>query len=183
VEELAKAFGLVALLLVEPRALAGVVPGIVAGALVGLGFTTAENVGYLVLAAVQGGPPGLERALWVRAALGGFTHAVFTAAAGAGLGWARGPLARGWSRAGAPAAGLALAVLQHALWNAVVSPTITEILCNPVRPDGPCREAPEPAGLLVTIPLVVAAGLAPGAAGLAAAVAWARRRPAPAGSL
>ena len=111
VEEVTKAAGLVAILLLAPGALAGLVDGIVCGALVGLGFTMTENIRYLTLAALQGGSAGLDRALWVRVALGGFTHAVFTATAGAGLGWTRErprPPARSlW----VPAAVLAAAIL------------------------------------------------------------------------
>jgi len=61
VEEVTKAAGLVAILVLEPRALAGPVDGIVCGALVGLGFTTTENVRYLTMAALQGGSAGLDR--------------------------------------------------------------------------------------------------------------------------
>jgi protease PrsW len=173
IEEVTKAAGLVAILLIHPAALAGLMDGIVCGALVGLGFTMTENVRYLTLAALQSGPAGLDRALWVRAGLGGFTHAVFTATAGAGLGWAR-----EWPRARSrlvPAAALAAAILQHVLWNSLASQTIARALCNPVLPGGPCREAPEPTALLVTIPLVTAAGLAPGVLGLVALTVWARR--------
>ncbi|TMA85143.1 MAG: PrsW family intramembrane metalloprotease [Deltaproteobacteria bacterium] len=174
VEEVTKAAGLVAILLLAPGALAGLVDGIVCGALVGLGFTMTENIRYLTLAALQGGSAGLDRALWVRVALGGFTHAVFTATAGAGLGWTRERLpARSlW----VPAAVLAAAILQHVLWNTVTSRTIAQMLCNPTRPGGPCGDAPEPAALIVTIPLVTAAGLAPGVLGLVAAAVWAHRR-------
>ena len=66
VEEVTKAAGLVAILLLAPGALAGLVDGIVCGALVGLGFTMTENIRYLTLAALQGGSAGLDRALWVR---------------------------------------------------------------------------------------------------------------------
>jgi hypothetical protein len=166
--------GLVVILALRPDALAGLVDGIVCGALVGLGFTMTENVRYLTLAALQSGPAGLDQALWVRVGLGGFTHAVFTATAGAGLGWVREwPRAR-WVRV--PTAALAAAILQHAVWNSVASRTIARALCNPMLPGGPCRQAPEPAALLVTIPLVTAAGLAPGVLGLVAITVWGRRR-------
>jgi RsiW-degrading membrane proteinase PrsW (M82 family) len=176
VEELTKAVGLIAILVLEPGAMADVLDGVVCGALVGLGFTMAENVGYLTLAAVQGGTAGLERALWVRAVLGGFTHAVFTATAGAGIAWSHRRLAGVWARTRAPAVAVSGAILQHVSWNAVASRKITQALCNPLVLDVPCRERPEMRSLLVTIPLVVAAGLAPGVLALAAVVIGARRR-------
>lgn len=174
VEELTKAVGLVAIVMLEPAALRGVVDGIVCGALVGLGFTMTENVGYLILAAVQGGSAGLHVALWTRATLGGFTHAVFTATTGAGLGWVR-------ERSPASSSGVAgvaflAAVAQHVLWNTVASSTIIRVLCDAPVPGGPCRDAPGPAALFVTIPLVAGVGLAPGAVALVGAVVWARRR-------
>jgi protease PrsW len=176
VEELTKAAGLVALLVLQPGAMAGVIDGAVCGALVGLGFTMAENVNYLTLAAVQGGAAGLERALWVRAVLGGFTHAVFSATAGAGIAWSRARRAGPMRRMRVPAVAVSAAVAQHVLWNSVASRKITQVLCNPIVLDGPCRESPEVTGLLVTIPLVVAAGLAPGVLALWALVLWTRRR-------
>jgi RsiW-degrading membrane proteinase PrsW (M82 family) len=176
VEELTKVLGLIAILAVEPRAMAGVLDGVVCGALVGLGFTMAENVSYLTLAAVQGGTAGLERALWVRAVLGGFTHAVFTAAAGAGIAWSRDRLAGPWVRMCVPAAAVSAGVLHHVLWNSIVSRKITQVLCNPIVLDGPCRESPEASGLLAIIPLVTATGLAPGVLALWALVLWTRRR-------
>jgi RsiW-degrading membrane proteinase PrsW (M82 family) len=177
VEELTKLLGLVALLLLEPRSLAGVLDGVVCGALVGFGFTVTENVHYLSLAALQGGPEGFERALWVRTVLGGFTHAVCSATAAAGLASVRAGLVRGRARLLVPAFALVLAVLQHVLWNTVAAGTITQILCNPAVPGGACRPAPDSVDLLFSIPLVAAATLLPGAAGLLAVLVWARRRP------
>ena len=177
VEEAAKAAGLVLLVALRRGALHDVLGGIVWGALVGLGFTLTENVRYLLLAAVQGGPAGLGRAIYLRALVGGFTHAAFTATAGAGLGWGcqtRSPRARRL----APPLGLLAAMGQHVGWNAVVSGAIARVVCNPALPGGPCREAPTEAGLFVTIPLIVAATLGPGVLALVVIAVRAARRPA-----
>jgi RsiW-degrading membrane proteinase PrsW (M82 family) len=175
VEELAKAAGLVAILVLQPGAIDGLVDGIVCGALVGLGFTIPENVGYLTLAAVQGGAPGLARALWVRGVLGAFTHAVFTATTGAGIGWSR-DRCSAWNRTGVVGTALVAAVVQHIVWNVVASRRVTDALCSPLVVGGPCRDSPDATTLLVSIPLVVVAGLAPGALALSLLVRHTRRK-------
>jgi RsiW-degrading membrane proteinase PrsW (M82 family) len=165
VEELTKAAGLALLGLVRPPLVAGPVAGMILGAIVGLGFTAAENVAYLTLAAVQGGGGGLARAVYLRAALQGFHHALFSATAGAGMGAAwtvRTPALRG----AAVAAGLGAAVAQHLAWNGLAAVAIAEALCDPALPGGPCRIEPHPVTLLVLAPLVVAAALAPGSVAL-----------------
>lgn len=168
VEETAKASGLV--LLVLAGRLPDVRAGIVYGALLGLGFTMTENLGYLTIAAVQGGDAGLARSVYTRAVLAGTNHAVFTATLGAAIGWARTSGSRTLV-----VAGFALAVVQHALWNVLASRAITDTLCNAPRPDAPCALAPDGLGLYVEIPLVVALGLGPGLAGLAMAALRAGR--------
>ncbi len=168
VEETAKATGLV--LLVMAGRLHDLRQGLVYGALLGLGFTMTENLGYLTIAVLQGGDAGLARSVYTRAVLAGVNHAVFTATLGAAVGWAR---QRG--SAAIVLAGFALAVAQHALWNVLASHAISDTLCNAPRPDAPCALAPDALGLWVVIPLVVAAALGPGLAGLAVAAARARR--------
>jgi RsiW-degrading membrane proteinase PrsW (M82 family) len=163
VEELAKAAGLVAILVLQPGAIDGLVDGIVCGALVGLGFTIPENVGYLTLAAVQGGAPGLARALWVRGVLG------------AGIGWSR-DRCSAWNRTGVVGTALVAAVVQHIVWNVVASRRVTDALCSPLVVGGPCRDSPDATTLLVSIPLVVVAGLAPGALALSLLVRHTRRK-------
>lgn len=166
-EEVAKAAALAAALLLAPRRRAGVAAGMLHGALVGIGFAMTENLHYFLLAAVQAGSTGLAHAVYTRAILGGFNHAVFTATAGAGLGWA---LER---RAGAGIAmgALGLASAQHILWNAFGSARIAAVLCNPAVAGGACREAPSPAGLLIEAPLIQLAFVGPGAI-LLALIAW-----------
>jgi RsiW-degrading membrane proteinase PrsW (M82 family) len=161
VEELAKAAGLVLLLLWRPAGVGGARGGALYGALVGLGFTVTENLDYLVLAAIQGGSPGLQRAIWARGIVGGAKHAIFTAIAGAALAGAR-ELPTRTGRIGLAAGGVALAVLQHALWNGVASRSITDALCHAARPDGPCLAVPDPFDLFVRVPVLTLTGLAPG---------------------
>lgn len=145
--------------------------GIALGAASGLGFAATENVGYLTVAVLQGGMPGLLQAAWVRGILTGVKHALFTATAGAGVG-----LALGRSRRGGAAlcvgAGFAAAVLQHVAWNGLVAPLLHEILCAAPAPGASCTPLAGPLPLLAWAPLVVAAALGPGIALLV----WLARR-------
>jgi RsiW-degrading membrane proteinase PrsW (M82 family) len=175
VEEACKGAVLAVLLLVLRDEFDDVLDGMVYGALVGIGFALAENVGYLTLAAVQGGTAGLVRGMYLRAFLGGLNHALFTATTGAGLGWWRAahtPAGR-WL---APGLGFLGACGQHVAWNAVASRALTDIVCNPVVPGAACREAPSGFGLLVGAPLVVVATVGPGALVLALVAVLALRR-------
>lgn len=171
VEEIAKAAAL-ALLLLVPHG--GMRTGILLGALAGLGFSLTENIGYLTLAALQDGPTGMWRAIWLRGVVGGSKHAVFTATTGAAVGWAR--LAPSLRRAiGVVAAGFAGAVAQHVLWNGVASHAIIGVLCHATQPGGPCA-GPDTADVLVRIPALTVGCLAPGALALAACARQARGR-------
>ena len=169
VEELLKAVPLV-LLALGP---AGGLDLIACGLLAGLGFAATENAHYLVLAAVQGGSEGLARGVYLRGALQGLNHAVFTGATGAGLALAR--VAPTVSlRVIAPCLGFVLAVAQHSVWNGLVSGAVTHALCNATAASAACRE-PDAVDLLVTTPLLVAAGIGPGLIILVAIVRRARR--------
>jgi RsiW-degrading membrane proteinase PrsW (M82 family) len=159
VEEIAKASALLVVLAVWPGELNDPLDGIVYGALAGLGFAATENLGYYTLAALQGGAPGLTRALWLRGLLQGLNHAAFTATVGAAVGWAHGMDAR--RPAAVVVVGLALAILVHAVWNAIASETITEILCGAALPGAACAPAPAPLDLLVTVPVLVATFVGP----------------------
>ena len=127
--------------------------GVVYGALVGFGFSMAENADYLTVAAVAGGPAGLARATYVRGIVPGLNHAVFTATVGAGL--AGGTTA--WGRSVCFAIALSVATLEHAIWNGFVSVTMTEILCNAATAGTPCRD-PDAMDLFVVAPLIAAFG-------------------------
>jgi RsiW-degrading membrane proteinase PrsW (M82 family) len=98
----------------------GVVDGVIYAAMVGLGFAFAENVDYYGRALQQGGSGGLAVTFTLRGMIAPFSHPLFTAMTGLGLGVAR----QSGSRAAALAAsvaGFAGAVALHALWNAGAS--------------------------------------------------------------
>lgn len=91
----------------------GVTDGIVYGAAVGLGFAFTEDLRYLVTNPLSGFLDYRERVdLFGATTLG---HAAYTAAFGAGLGFAT--WVRGFWRVAAPAAGLIVAIAMHALHN------------------------------------------------------------------
>ena len=159
-EEVAKAVVLGAVLRIWLAYFDGVLDGMVYGALVGLGFAMTENLGYFTLAAVQGGPGGLARSLYLRGVLQGLIHPVFTAAAGAGFGYAR-ETRSAWVRRLAPVIGLGAAVVQHVVWNGVVSAEVTRLLCAAATADGRCLAVPPPVRLYAAVPAVIGAFLAP----------------------
>ena len=174
VEELAKAIVLVALIALGGGILGGTRDGIVYGALVGIGFAFTENVVYLTFAVLQGGPAGLLRGVYVRALLGGGNHAAFTATTGAALGWAWGRRRPGgmWL---VPMLGLAFAMLQHVVWNAVAAAAIQGVLCGPELAGGPCRPEPTDVSLFVLVPSLTAIFIGPGLVTLGA-IAFASSR-------
>jgi len=161
VEEVAKAATLVLLIVIGRNLLDGALDGIVYGALIGMGFAFTENVIYLTFAVLQGGPAGLMQAVYIRALLGGFNHAAFTATTGAALGYAW-TAHRTRGRWLVPAVGLALAIVQHVVWNAVASSAINGVLCGPELVGGPCRPHPSETSLFVTVPLMTAIFIGPG---------------------
>jgi protease PrsW len=165
IEEAAKAAGLLLLVAFLARGLRDARDGIVLGALVGIGFVLTENFLYLGIAMLQGGEAGLLRALFLRGVLGAAMHAVFTATAGAGLGWRAESRARGvavsWR---APALGFLAAHLQHVAWNALAAPSIERVLCG--AESTICRDAPTPLALFGTSTAITLAFLAPGIAAL-----------------
>jgi len=168
IEELAKAAGFLVVGLVARGALGSVRSAIAIGALIGFGFAVAENVGYYLLAAVQGGYDGLGRAVYLRGVVQSANHAVFTATVGVAVGAAR----PGRSRTGMLALGLAAAVTLHAIWNASVSRAISTVLCNAPVSGGACAPAPDAGDLLLVVPGLEAAFLIP----ILAVLAWLARR-------
>ncbi len=116
-EELTKGAALFVLLLAFRHEVDSMLDGIIYGALVGLGFAMTENILYFGTFFLEGGLPGLIVGFVIRAGLGGFAHALFTACTGAGIGWARSQYGTGAWRYLAPIGGLALAMLLHAAWN------------------------------------------------------------------
>ena len=162
VEEAAKSGVLLAVTMLWSRELRGLRSGVVIGGIVGLGFGVAENVSYFLLARMQDGPMGLVRAVGVRGFLEGAVHPIFAASGGAGIGiaMARRRVLPAWM-------GFAAAVAQHSLWNGAASPAVSRIMCNGTGPSGACRGDPGIYELVVLVPVVVAATLAPGVVGLA----------------
>ena len=160
VEELAKGAALLAVVMVWPRQLAAARDGIVFGALVGLGFAASENLLYLTMAALQGGYAGLLRSTYLRAAVYGVNHAVFTATTGAAVGYARATTSRVRSVV-VLFAGFAAAVALHVLWNTVASDLIEQVLCAATVPGGACQNPPPARALYVTVPLMVVLFIGP----------------------
>jgi protease PrsW len=116
-EESTKGAALVVLLLAFRHELDSTLDGIIYGALVGLGFAMTENILYYGSSFLEGGFVGLVVVFFIRAGIGGFSHALFTACTGAGIGWARSQYGQGGWRFVAPFAGLALAMFLHGAWN------------------------------------------------------------------
>jgi RsiW-degrading membrane proteinase PrsW (M82 family) len=167
-EEGAKALGLLLLTGLTGWRLRDARDGIVLGALVGIGFVLTENLLYLGVAMLQGGEAGLVRALYLRGILGAATHGVFTACAGAGIGWA----AAGGGGIRIALAGFLAAHVQHVVWNGLGAALVADVLCGaqPV-----CLEAPTTLAVYGQSTAITLAFIAPGLAALVAA--W-RRPPA-----
>lgn len=183
VEEAAKAAGLVLLLALAPACLRGARDGIVHGSLIGVGFVATENLLYLGLSMLQGGEAGLTSALYLRGILGSATHLIFTACAGAGIGWSvtrrtSGEPAR--RQIAAIAAGFVGALAQHMAWNGMAAPMLGAALCGAEIAGGSCRAVPTGMALYGQSTAVAILFLAPGASGLLRL--WRRTGAAPTGS-
>lgn len=113
VEELAKGVALFLFYFWKKDEFDNVVDGVVYAAMVGLGFAMTENVSYYG-ASLQS--DGLGGTLFVRGVLAPFSHPLFTAMTGIGLGIARETLHKPLKMV-APVLGLSLAMGLHAMWN------------------------------------------------------------------
>lgn len=116
VEEVLKAAGLLAILLVGRRALDGLVDGFVYAGMVGVGFAFTENIVYLGAALLETGPGGLVTTFLLRGVVSPFAHPLFTAAFGIGLVLASRRRGTG-ARVAVAGTGLLVAIGLHALWN------------------------------------------------------------------
>jgi RsiW-degrading membrane proteinase PrsW (M82 family) len=114
VEETAKAAALYGVYRWRRSELDGVLDGIVYAAMVGLGFSTMENVLYYGDTLV-GGDTGVGSVFILRGVASPFAHPVFTSMTGIGLAIAA--TSHGLRRRLAPVAGFAGAVLLHSAWN------------------------------------------------------------------
>jgi RsiW-degrading membrane proteinase PrsW (M82 family) len=115
VEESAKGAVLFGIYRWRRTQLDGVLDGLVYAAMVGLGFAMTENILYYSRAALEGGVP-LAATFFVRGVLAPFTHPIFTAMTGMGVGVAVGSVRHG-VRLLAPLGGLVAAMVLHSLWN------------------------------------------------------------------
>jgi RsiW-degrading membrane proteinase PrsW (M82 family) len=113
VEETSKALALFLFFFWKKDEFDGVLDGIVYAGMVGLGFAMTENVSYYGQALASGGLPGT---VLIRGVLAPFSHPLFTAMTGVGLGIARETTKRQLKLI-APLAGLSLAMLLHGTWN------------------------------------------------------------------
>lgn len=113
VEETSKALALFLFFFWKKDEFDGVLDGIVYAGMVGLGFAMTENVSYYGQALASG---GLAGTVMVRGVLAPFSHPLFTAMTGVGLGIARETTKR-QLRLVAPLAGLCLAMALHGTWN------------------------------------------------------------------
>jgi RsiW-degrading membrane proteinase PrsW (M82 family) len=133
VEEIAKTLGVVAIVLIARSQVNSVLDGVVYGALVGLGFQIVEDIVFAIGAVALAGQGDEIRPVittfLVRGFLAGvWSHTLFGALAGAGIGYLVVATDRGWPRR-LTMAGLALfgAWASHVLWN---SPLLREGLGN-----------------------------------------------------
>ncbi|MBE9374138.1 PrsW family intramembrane metalloprotease [Saccharopolyspora sp. HNM0983] len=121
VEEAAKALFVVALWFRRRSEFNGLVDGIVYVALSAAGFAFTENILYFGKAFADGGlgsvSGGVVAVFILRGVLAPFSHPLFSAMIGIGIGLAV-RTANPWLRWGYPVLGYLLAVLLHAVWNA-----------------------------------------------------------------
>ena len=115
VEETAKGLALFALYRWRRSEFNGVVDGVVYAAMVALGFATVENVLYYGRAAAEGGI-SVQAIFFLRGVLSPFSHPLYTAMTGLGLGLAVQTRNRNVKTV-APILGLLGAILLHAIWN------------------------------------------------------------------
>jgi RsiW-degrading membrane proteinase PrsW (M82 family) len=111
VEELLKAFVLIAMFIFVRREFNGVLDGIIYGALVGFGFAMSENILYFIAYSDQ-----LVGVWLLRSIIFGFNHAFFTSIVGIALGLVRYERRRWVGYIAVPIA-LWIAILLHALHN------------------------------------------------------------------
>jgi RsiW-degrading membrane proteinase PrsW (M82 family) len=113
VEEMSKGLALFLFFFWKKDEFDNVIDGVIYAAMVGLGFAMTENVSYYGTAVAHSGVGGT---FFVRGILAPFSHPLFTAMTGIGLGLSRETLKKPLKVA-APLLGLALAMGLHATWN------------------------------------------------------------------
>lgn len=115
VEELAKGLALFLFFFWKKDEFDNITDGIIYATMVGLGFAMTENISYYGVA-FQNGIGGSLFLFVVRGMLAPFSHPLFTALTGIGLGLARETNNKALKFA-APVLGLAMAMFLHATWN------------------------------------------------------------------
>jgi RsiW-degrading membrane proteinase PrsW (M82 family) len=116
VEETTKGLAVLLIFLVRRKDFDGVVDGIVLAGMSAAGFAATENILYLAGANFSTGTSGLLTIFVLRGLILPFTHPMFTACTGAGIGIAA-ITSKKWLKIVAPIVGLLCAMLLHALWN------------------------------------------------------------------
>ena len=116
VEESTKALALFVLFWWKRDEFDGVIDGIVYAAMVGLGFTLVEDLGYHASAYAEGGVGGSVGSFVLRGVLSPWGHPIYTAMTGIGLGLAS-RSTNTLVKFGAPLVGLMVAITLHAIWN------------------------------------------------------------------
>ena len=136
VEEIAKALGVLFLFWLLRPEFDNMRDGLIYGALVGVGFTWFETALYVTKLYAKFGEPAFGLQLGMRYALFGLgSHAMFTAIFGASLGLAL-QTRRTWLKVVAPIVGLLLAIVAHALNNALpLAIALTRISAGQPLPD------------------------------------------------
>ncbi len=120
IEEVSKGAGVVLIALLFRRDFDSVVDGIIYAGVVALGFATMENVGYYGDSLVKEGASGLIGTFIVRGLFAPFSHVLFTAMTGIGVGVAR-ETHQPLLKLIAPLAGYCAAMFLHSLWNTLAS--------------------------------------------------------------
>jgi RsiW-degrading membrane proteinase PrsW (M82 family) len=121
IEEAAKAAFVLGVLLRRRHEFDGVVDGIVYAGMCAAGFAFTENIYYFGRVFVEHGfASGVVGAFILRGVLAPFTHPLFTAITGIGIGIASTSSSRA-ARIAAPLGGYLVAVGLHALWNAAAT--------------------------------------------------------------
>lgn len=113
VEEMSKGMALFLFYFWKKDEFDNVIDGVIYAAMVGLGFAMTENVSYYGTAVAHSGVGGT---FFVRGILAPFSHPLFTAMTGIGLGISRETL-RKPLKVAAPLLGLCMAMGLHATWN------------------------------------------------------------------
>ena len=126
VEESLKGLAVFAVFWFRRHQIQSLTTGVVYAATSAIGFAAAEDMGYYVLAAHQGGGGALAATFLLRGVMSPFCHPVFTAVTGIAVAWA--VRARGVARGLRPLGGLLVAMLLHGLWNGLALSSLAGLL-------------------------------------------------------